>query len=387
MIGQIKIKNFKCFKNETVFPLSKLNLLTGINGRGKSTMLQALLLFRQSIEKDINTAKLYLNGTSLELGTFDDIKNSETSKKSNILIGITTEKETEFQKTDFYLQENMFDDLVADVEKICIFDKNEDKIIYPQKETSNHKWNSYYKPFNCIHYVSADRLGTLKYHDKLSIDEHFITVGSKGQFTINVLSRLEDKIIHDILYLGEDAKTLLQQTEEWLNYVFDGAKIQIKGKEKESSVLNILFNTKKTEKRYKPANVGFGYSYILPIIVSGLIAEKGDILIIENPEAHLHPKAQSRITEFFAKVASTGVQVFIESHSEHILNGIRISALKNNIAISNDEVSILYFGNSEQCQFVRLNIKTNGKIDNWVDGFFDQQENDLAKIFKLSISK
>jgi len=133
--------------------------------------------------------------------------------------------------------------------------------------------------------------------------------------------------------------------------------------------------------------VGFGYSYILPIIVSGLIAEKGDILIIENPEAHLHPKAQARITEFFAKVASAGVQVFIESHSEHILNGVRISALKDNIAISNDEVSILYFRDSEQHLFVKLNLKANGKIDNWADGFFDQQENDLGEIFRLSVSK
>jgi len=124
-------------------------------------------------------------------------------------------------------------------------------VIYPRKETG-HKWNSCYVPFSRIHYISADRLGPLKYHDKLSMDEHFVTVGSKGEFTVNVLSRLEDKIINDILYMGEDSKTLLQQTEEWLSYVFDGAKIQIKGKEKESSVLTILFNTKKQKNDTNP---------------------------------------------------------------------------------------------------------------------------------------
>jgi len=123
MIEQIKTNNFKCFKRETVFPLSKFNLLTGINGRGKSAMLQTLLLFGQSVKKDKDTAKIYLNGSSVELGTFDDIRNSGTSKKSDILIGISTGKDSEFQKTDFYLQENMFDDLVADVEKYVFLTK------------------------------------------------------------------------------------------------------------------------------------------------------------------------------------------------------------------------------------------------------------------------
>lgn len=95
--------------------------------------------------------------------------------------------------------------------------------------------------------------------------------------------------------------------------------------------------------QHKPANVGFGYTYILPIIVSGLIAQKGQILIVENPEAHLHPKAQSEIAKFLALVASCGVQIYIESHSEHILNGLRISTLIDSIDITKDDVQIFYF--------------------------------------------
>jgi predicted ATPase len=171
--------------------------------------------------------------------------------------------------------------------------------------------------FRDIHYVSADRIGPKPYYDK-NTPSDFINVGSRGEYTANVLYIKEKEIVYDSLYLGNDAKTLIQQTEEWLAKIFGHAKIEIRGKDIEDSVLNLLLNSDDSEKRYKPFNVGFGYSYILPIIVSGLIAKKGHKLIVENPEAHLHPRAQSEITRFLALVASCGVQVFIESHSEHI---------------------------------------------------------------------
>ncbi|KHD08038.1 hypothetical protein PN36_12565 [Candidatus Thiomargarita nelsonii] len=84
MLTQIKLTNFKCFKEETSFPLSQLNLLTGINGRGKSTLLQSLLLMRQSIEHNERTTQILLNGTCVNLGNFNDIRNSNTSKNESI---------------------------------------------------------------------------------------------------------------------------------------------------------------------------------------------------------------------------------------------------------------------------------------------------------------
>ena len=73
MITQIEIENFKCFKNRVSFPLGKLTLLTGINGRGKSTLLQSLLLMRQSIEHDENTDKILLNGSCVNLNSFNGV--------------------------------------------------------------------------------------------------------------------------------------------------------------------------------------------------------------------------------------------------------------------------------------------------------------------------
>ena len=74
MIKEVSITNFKCFENEERFHFSKLNLLTGINGRGKSSVLQSLLLISQTFIKKKNPQLLVLNGEWVELGTFDDIK-------------------------------------------------------------------------------------------------------------------------------------------------------------------------------------------------------------------------------------------------------------------------------------------------------------------------
>lgn len=102
------------------------------------------------------------------------------------------------------------------------------------------------------------------------------------------------------------------------------------------------FENNNSSRKFESYNVGFGYSYILSIIVSALIAKEGNILIIENPEAHLHPKAQLNLSYLLAKLTGNGVQVFIETHSEHIVNGFRIAALKDGFSLNNKDLNIFF---------------------------------------------
>lgn len=402
MINEIQIKNFKCFKQEQVFKFSKLNLLTGINGRGKSSLLQSILLIAQSIPQFENFTKLQLNGKYIELGNYEDIKNSETQRIEDILIKFNID---ELINATFSFNENQNDELTALINFIKIeIEETEDvdgintlisdfsnklKEQFSVEGSSNEQLSIninqllFNKSISQIHYVSADRFGPVKYVDKTNFkNSDFITVGTRGEFSINILAKSDLKLVNEKLYLGNDAKSVLQQTEEWLGYILEGAKIKIEGLDKTSSVLWMLINNKSNSYKYKPTNVGFGYSYILPLIVSGLISQPDDIIIVENPEAHLHPRAQSRIAEFFSRVASCGVQVFIESHSEHILNGLRVSALNPDIELNYNDLTIHYFNESFQSD--KLVMNSVGKIENWPEGFFDQQEIDLSSIFKFS---
>ncbi len=422
MLTTIFLQNFKCFKEKTAFPLGRITLLTGINGRGKSSLIQSLLLFKQSLAINANQLHLYLNGEDVRLGTWEDLKNSDAPHSEPIEIG--------FEIPSFFLTHygnsvklnRIFYKLIADEENdICAsilgdiqieeFWNNgidsqltEDKIsrtmhLTPRLiEYKGQKGNKLHSerlghlkeivpgnpknpfidiPFSTIHYISADRIGPKDYYPRANHGS-FVSVGAKGEFTASVLAQKQNEVVHDKLYIGKDAQTVLQQTEEWLRFVFGEARLTV---EMQKDIVYLFYNTKQTKHRYKPSNIGFGYSYILPIIVSGLIAKPGEILIVENPEAHLHPKAQSLLLRFLAIVAETGVQIIIESHSEHILNALRIVAIDKEIQMTNKEIQILYFHDKAGKPFTEIPINEDGGIEVWPDGFFDQSDKDYKTLF------
>jgi predicted ATPase len=460
MLTQIRVKNFKGFKEETAFPLRQLTLLTGINGRGKSTLLQSLLLMRQSLEHDDSTAQVVLNGSCVNLGSFNDIRNSNVSRNEPIIFRYyynhkETVEDIGLLKVngfaEYYFNENLEDNMVAQISSILFSDEvildcddvvNGNKFssttyrletVYKKSENPNefkknrfdfntvkqsnsqaeeekesgscsllnllpfagsikfnnerncsvsldsillHKYK--YLWFNKIHYISADRLGPQEFYFQSTLKK-FPNVGAKGEFTTNLLYKKKDDLINEELCLGKDARTLATQTEEWLNEIFDGAKVEIPSSE--SNILELLFNTSASKERFRPANVGFGYHSVLPIVVSGLIAQEGEILIVENPEAHLHPRAQSRLARFLAKVSSCGVQVFIESHSDHILNALRIAVLDK--IVNPEDLSILYFQQNSEQPVVQIPVQPNGGIEEWPEGFFDQMDKDFERLFGI----
>lgn len=136
-------------------------------------------------------------------------------------------------------------------------------------------------------------------------------------------------------------------------------------------------------KIYRSTNVGFGVTYTLPILVALLASEPGTLILLENPEAHLHPKGQSKIGTLLALAASCGVQIIVETHSDHILNGIRVAANKGEI--NAEDVKLHYFRREIQIdqavtEVISSRLYQDGGIDKWPDGFFDQAEKDLMEL-------
>jgi len=407
MLTQIKLTNFKCFKEETAFPLSRFNLFTGVNGAGKSTLLQSLLLMRQSIEHNPYTSELILNGSCVNLGSFNDVRNRQISINEPILFEI--EASTYFNNTNIfegsigYKLEPQNNDMSLLVSEVSLYDvkKNEKYTGYPAENMpqyyafdiedgsfhsklillepdygfilrNNDKKNYIYGisffNFEKIHFISADRIGPQELYLKSNLSD-FAHVGTKGEFAVNLLNKMAQELVSEELCLGEDAKTLITQTEAWLGNIL--APLSLEVKPLKANFLELLIGG------FRPSNIGFGYSSILPIIVTGLIAKPDDKIIIENPEIHLHPKAQSALVEFLVKVANTGVQIFIESHSDHILNGLLVQCKKfeeNKGGIQKDDVTINYFHKDEmdQTKITKINIEEGGRIRYTPKGFFDQ---------------
>jgi predicted ATPase len=132
---------------------------------------------------------------------------------------------------------------------------------------------------------------------------------------------------------------------------------------------------------YRPSNVGFGITYTLPIVISLLSSKKGHLVLLENPEAHLHPRAQSKIGELAARAAASGVQVVFETHSDHVLNGVRIAVKSKKLDAS--DAGILFFDRLDgdrRAHVTSLEMDSEGRIADWPAGFFDEFEKSIEQL-------
>ncbi len=132
-------------------------------------------------------------------------------------------------------------------------------------------------------------------------------------------------------------------------------------------------------------NTGFGISYVLPIVVAALRTEVDGLLLVENPEAHLHPVGQSMIGRFLAQVAADGTQIFLETHSDHVLNGIRVAVAEGRATLSPDQTVMHFFKSEDDDGPIHQSMKLNrtGQLSAWPTGFFDQTQIDLAVLASI----
>jgi predicted ATPase len=348
-----------------------------------------------------------LNGICVELGNFDDVRNSIVSRNEPIELMFRFERDVDHIDLHYFFIENDEDEMVANIEKLVGKGRMDDRefdflvekengssyVMHYGEDDYEHDWYNLLLPdvsegddlyliqknveFTRIHYISADRIGPKDYYAKQSFAE-FPNVGRRGEYTANLLSKKKNDLVDENLCLDSgETHTVLDQTTAWLSKIFEGGKIDIKPLE--ANIVLMELNSEDSVNLYKPVNVGFGYSYALPIIVSGLIAREGEILIVENPEAHLHPYAQSQIARFLAMVSTCGIQVFIESHSDHILNSLRVAVLDE--IIPAERLNILYFQRDIDHQVIKIPVGNDGSIENWPDGFFDQTDRDFKRLF------
>lgn len=356
MLNSIELKNFKCF-SELHIHLAGLNIFSGLNGMGKSTVIQSLLLFKQTQEQKTDLNQFFLNGNYVSLGTGQDVL-FENALEEKIRLkyseeNVITDVKLEYEATSDVL------DVTYPVAEIC--------------ESLNADFE----------YLNAERLSPQTTYEKSSVYINNNQLGIYGQFTAHYLANHQDDSVECVG--NEPYKTLKEGVQFWLNEVSPNVKLNVSEiPNADLAQINYYYtglqdSTKTRE--YRPTNVGFGISYILPIITALLKAKKGSILIIENPEAHLHPKGQRKMGELIALCASRGVQVFLETHSDHVMNGIRISV--KNKTINSEQVKVYFFNNNNGTSFHNVEspkILDNGRFDFWPDGFFDEWEKALDEI-------
>ena len=369
MIRKVRIKNFKSLK-DVELNMSKLNLLAGLNGSGKSSFIQSLLLLRQSYKNPSQsiTSLILQDGELISLGDGKDIF-------------------YQYAKDETIEFEILYGD---DVFKWSFGYSPESDVLYGIEERGEEKALPSFNLFNHnFQYLNTEHIPPQISYKKSNfqvIENN--NIGAKGEYVVHYLAEygFSQKVEYVCLKHPKANSTyLLHQANAWLSEVSPGIKLiaeKVKGLDRVR--LAIEFETKDGfTNEIKPINTGFGITYVLPVLVAILKARKGDILILENPESHLHPRGQSIIGRMMAYAAQEGVYIIAETHSDHIINGIRVAVKEGKLSPGNTK--IFYFdrilNSCEQYSDIKeILIDRNGEISHYPRGFLDEWNEQLMKL-------
>lgn len=373
MIVKLEVTNFKCFRATQSFPLRRVNLFTGYNGRGKSTVLQSLLLLAQSLYDNRNVRKLMVNGIFCNLGIFEDLVNFQSGDKSihftveNDMVDVPQRVELSYEENS--ARSGKLNGLIVD--GVDMFETRKDlsgEAVSTEKTLGNYP-SEIHKLFENFQFVSADRMGPTPFEPKHDLYDNN-PVGNTGEYKLNVIAE----------------NHIEKQLSEAIQRIMDGGEMHVDGSDKMNEVLKLYFSSLTDAHQVKSINSGFGYSYIIPILLS-VLSRKDGCLFVENPEAHLHPCAQSRLMKELIRLARIqNIQLFVETHSEHIVNAMRLCMLEEGYdGFSNEDVRLYFF--DKDLSVKPLEVMPDAQIPQWPAGFFDQSERDAATILKLGLLK
>ena len=228
---------------------------------------------------------------------------------------------------------------------------------------------------NKLHYLSCNRIGSQDiYYKNRTVNRG---IGINGEYAIDFLCENRDEPLEESLCREKNSYTLNAQVNCWLKYII-GANISVEA----------IVGTDAVKTRYsmtegimsRPQNVGSGISYLISIIVMCLGSKKEDILIIENPEIHLHPLSQSRLCEFLYFVTCSKRQIFIETHSDHIFNAVRVGIANGTMKREDIAVNFFRLGSDNCTRNYEIEIGKYGKVENPIPDMFDQFQLDLDRM-------
>lgn len=363
MLTKLEIKNFK-FHRYLDLAMKPVTVMTGMNGMGKSSVIQSLLLLRQT-GRDLQTG-LNLKGDLCDVGTFGEVFCQDAS-------GDNIEFSLQFNK-----KEKLHFQFSTDNE-LDTFVKNVPHTEVPALPDGEALFNDNFQ------YISAFRFGPQKNYnrDTSIVVQHRQVSKEKGQceYAVHYLYEYsKESILPQLRYKDTKETQLEDQMEYWMSAIASRIRVNVDIQGTDLA-LSYGYRGKTKESKVSAVNTGFGITYVLPILVSLLTAKPGHLIVIENPEAHIHPKGQSVLMQLVAQAVACGIQVIIETHSDHIINGLMVAVHKNILA--SKDIALYYLQSEDEDHVSNLwpiKVKEDGRVANAPQGFFDQIDIDLQTI-------
>ena len=373
MLNYISIKNFKSLKNISL-DLKGLNLFLGLNSMGKSSVMHALLMLRQSYAKNNSMNCLYINGELVSLGNSKDIFFQNAAEDDYIT---------------FELQNKN-----ANFEVSYCYKTNIDTLDSKYVEKANAEKLSLFG--NRFFYLAANHIEPAKtYKTNNAASNYLNPIGNNGENVPYMLSKIENKKLENEILMHPKSKSdlVFHELDAWMSEITPGTKILAK-EVVNLDIVKMTIQHRIKQKiaddkyideytdKFSPVNVGFGIPYVLPLVFCLLTSQSNDLILIENPESHLHPRGQAQLGKLISLAAQNGAQILCETHSDHVINGMRVNVKKH--LIDSDKIKLFYFTKSQETSLeteIRpIVIDKNGELSDYPSGLLDEWGNLMAEL-------
>jgi predicted ATPase len=423
-IDSIRLLSFKCFADSGNIPLAPLTVIFGQNNTGKSSVLQSMLLLRQTLDSPEYGPRLDLRGPLYLAGSYADIVHQHRASQNIVMelrvsddrggsskielefssdepqparlvrlgVGNGTSKALEIRRgrgrggpyelfidgesqgsekdAVFGFPQNGFFPLIGpEPPRVGRPNKRHDDI----RDFARRTLQEFEINLRAIRAVGAFRQQPIRRYE----------YQGRASQTIDAAGRsVVDALIEDSLRRGQKRGELVRSVNRWLKTVGRVRILPFRRISKSARIFEVRLRDTDSGRWANFADVGFGIGQAFPVFVEGLRTPERGTFIVQEPEIHLHPDAQLGMADFLVNLAKSGRQVIAETHSENLLLRIRRRMAGRTPTLSREDVSILYVTKRPDgtSHVIPLEIDEMAQIKNWPKGFMEEATDERMAI-------
>ncbi|MBI4864167.1 MAG: DUF3696 domain-containing protein [Candidatus Riflebacteria bacterium] len=399
----MRLRGFKCFSDSGEIPLAPLTVIFGRNNSGKSSILQSLLLLRQTLDSGYGP-QLDLRGPLYAAGTYGDIVHQHRALENiEIALEVSLAGGNESAVVEFEFRSH--EPQPPQLARLTV----RGKAVDPLEIRSKGRRNGAYQLFirgrsrgteeeavtrSALETLEADLKGIravgafrkqpdrrYEYQGR-ALDE----IDAAGQWVV-------DALVEDSVRRGTKRGVLFRDVNDWLQEVCRVRLRPLKRISTSARIFELRLKDTDSSRWANFADVGFGIGQAFPVLVEGLRTPPGGMFLVQEPEIHLHPDAQLRMADFLVALASTQRRVVAETHSENLLLRIRRSLLgagSRAPQLTPSDVSVIFVTKRKDgtSRAVPLRVDEMAQISDWPEGFMeDTTEERIAILNEMASSR
>lgn len=423
MLTHLTLKNFKCWEQAEI-DFGSITAFFGANSSGKTSILQFLLLLKQTATIADPAIPLFLGDreSPVELGTFQDIIfNHETDRSlewqlgwqsTHSNIGDITHQSVIRWQDSMVVEEMMY---TTEKFKIRLKRVNDEYQLESKPALKRspgrppqlkslikcygfpEQVRTYYKNTDFISEIELDFINLLKRIYYLGPLREYpqrqyvwagampTDVGFRGERTIDALLASRESV--GGTKQGSKKKTVETAVAKRLKEMGLIHDFSIRPVASGSRIYEVKVSRTAGSTKVALTDVGFGISQVLPVLTLCYYVPEGSILILEQPEIHLHPAVQSGLADVLIDAVKTRrLQIILESHSEHLLTRLQRRIAEE--VIHTDQVRIYFCElRDDRAHLTPLQISLFGEIINWPEDFFGDRLGEMIAMHQKIVER